>query len=113
MAGRGNGENDEIDGNPDGLCGGQEEIDSNPREGCLEEEKQSEEPEDNIRGTRIHVYTYSFIPGWISPLGWVRPCPWSNLSYCLHAQPRWNLALTATILQDRGETYPGGNSAWF
>ena len=39
MAGRGNGENDEIDSNPDGLCGGQEEIDSNPREGCLEEEK--------------------------------------------------------------------------
>ena len=113
MAGRGNGENDEIDGNPDGLCSGQEEIDSNPREECLEEEKQSEEPDDNVRGTRIHVDTYSFIPGWISPLGWVRPCPWSNLSYCLHAQSRWNLALTATILQDRGETYPGGNSAWF
>ena len=60
----GNGENDEIDGNLDELCGGQEEIDSNPREECLEEEKQSEEPEDNVRGTRIHVYRGEFHP-WV------------------------------------------------
>ena len=44
-----NGENDEIGDNFDGLCGEEEEeIDSTPSEEWLEEEQQSEEPEDNV-----------------------------------------------------------------
>ena len=42
-----NDENDEIGDNLDELYG-EEEIDSNPSEECLEEEQQSEEPEDNV-----------------------------------------------------------------
>ena len=43
-----NGENYEIGDNFDQLRGKEEEIDSNPSEECLEEEQQSEEPEDNV-----------------------------------------------------------------
>ena len=44
-----NGEHDEIGDNLDELCGEEEEeFDSIPSEECLEEEQQSEEPEDNV-----------------------------------------------------------------
>ena len=43
-----NGENDEIGDNLDELCGQEEKIDSSPSEECLEDEQQSEEPEDNV-----------------------------------------------------------------
>ena len=43
-----NGENYEIGDTLDQLRGKEEEIDSNPSEECLEEEQQSEEPEDNV-----------------------------------------------------------------
>ena len=43
-----NGEKDEIGYNLDDLYGDEEEIDTNPSEECLEEEQQSEEPEDNV-----------------------------------------------------------------
>ena len=43
---------------------------------------------DNLEANLGVRYTYSFTPGWISPLGCVRPCLWSNLSFCIHVQPR-------------------------
>ena len=44
-----NGENDEIGDKSDKLCGEEEGvIDSNPSNECLEEEQQSDEPEDNV-----------------------------------------------------------------
>ena len=44
-----NGENDEIGDKSDKLCVEEEGvIDSNPSKECLEEEQQSDEPEDNV-----------------------------------------------------------------
>ena len=43
-----NSENDEIGHNLDELCNEEKQIDSNPSEEYLEEEHQSEEPEDNV-----------------------------------------------------------------
>ena len=43
-----NSENNEIGNSLDELCGEEEGIDFNPSEVCLEEEQQSEEPEDNL-----------------------------------------------------------------
>ena len=47
-------ENNEIGDNFDELCSDEEEIDSNPREEGLEEEQQSEEPEDNVNRQQIY-----------------------------------------------------------
>ena len=60
-------------------------------------------------------YTYSFTPGWLSPLGWVRPWLWSNLSFCIHVQPRWNLTptLISPLSGRQVRNSPRGNSAWF
>ena len=43
-----NGENDKIGHNLDELCGEEEDFDSIPSEEWLEEEQQSEEPEENV-----------------------------------------------------------------
>ena len=61
------GENDEIGGNLDELWGEEEEINSSPSEECLQEEQQSEEPENNVNWqqtyrprkqlTRIEMFT--------------------------------------------------------
>ena len=43
-----NGKHDEIGDNLDELCGKEEEFDSIPYEEYLQEEQQSEEPEENV-----------------------------------------------------------------
>ena len=52
------------------------------------------------------LYTYSFTQGGILPLDLVRPCLWSNLSFCIHVQPRWDNLSFCIHVQPRWDLAP-------